>query len=1024
MAYEGCIGAERPWYRTFAVLLSIWSSFWYTGSSGCSSSVPASPGEDACGFSYVDFEDPPAAFRPWVRWWWPGGDVADAELAREVDLLCGSYFGGAELQAFDAGLDPNASALELQRRRSYASESYYAHLDFLLARASDRGLTIDLTIGSGWPSGGVHISPEHSLKTMLWAEHTVQGPSVVRINVREPDRPVFYLVGSLAEQLFNEKLARYEGARAQLIAVVAARITRSSRCSNPLYKGGCIDLDPASVRVLSDQVDDQGMLSWEVPEGMWKILVVFHAPDGEYPMLNAQPEPGYVADHLDSETIAAHLDYLFGRTPHLFQHYGSTVRGLFNDSLEFKAERLCAADIIREFIRLRGYDPTVWLPTVVVPGTDNTVFDNIALKRKPVFTISDQDWRIRYDYAHTVSDLFIERFIRTVRKWAGEHSLVLRAQGYGAEIDIVRAAGEVDIPETEQLYAGGSELFLKLVASGALLYRRPVVSAEAMVWMNRAYMTTPFKMKISADKLFTAGINHIVFHGFPYTKDHSYGQTGWYPFASPYAGRTEYASNISEADPFWPYMARLNHYIARCQYALRQGSATADLLVYYPWLGFPTTFAAVSGHKEFLFNGFLEQMEPEDRLPALMRIAVLLGISEIDPRIAWLQRIWPYLKEMQSAGYSWAWANDESIEQAHSRDGYAVIRGSTYKGILVLDTPTMQPAAAQAVASLALNDVPVLLAGRIPRQQPGFKDYLEGDNVVADAMEVVLRAGRTSYLSGPGDGVRKLDEHGIEPTVRFLVPHDTPRYTARDLGSGRWIFFFQNQGASPVSTPIRIEHDCNPCQWIDVWNERAYRNAQDEDRCIVLSLAPYGSGMLLCGLPEASVLFGKEPLRKADMSEQTVADIVSIDQWGLTVKGDDVPGGEVNLLLHMLPDWRDIDALRFSSSPGTYSGFCELQTLNEQERLWLRVAWVHGAAEVYVNGRRAGSLLVPPYELEVTNHMRTGTNQIDIMLIPALRNRLLGKALQGDQAYRQFSGKANTLVPVGIVGPVAIEVRR
>jgi len=33
------------------------------------------------------FQNPPKAYRPMVRWWWPGGNVTDAELRHEVDLL-------------------------------------------------------------------------------------------------------------------------------------------------------------------------------------------------------------------------------------------------------------------------------------------------------------------------------------------------------------------------------------------------------------------------------------------------------------------------------------------------------------------------------------------------------------------------------------------------------------------------------------------------------------------------------------------------------------------------------------------------------------------------------------------------------------------------------------------------------------------------------------------------------------------------------------------------------------------------
>ena len=61
-----------------------------------------------------DFATPPVERRPIARWWWPGGDVVDDEIRREVDLLAGAGFGGIEIQALRMGLpvdlDPSRDA--------------------------------------------------------------------------------------------------------------------------------------------------------------------------------------------------------------------------------------------------------------------------------------------------------------------------------------------------------------------------------------------------------------------------------------------------------------------------------------------------------------------------------------------------------------------------------------------------------------------------------------------------------------------------------------------------------------------------------------------------------------------------------------------------------------------------------------------------------------------------------------------------------------------------------------------------
>ncbi len=60
--------------------------------------------QEQASLSWKDFAEPAKEYRPLVRWWWPGNDVEEGELRREVDLLADNGFGGAEVQAFRAGL--------------------------------------------------------------------------------------------------------------------------------------------------------------------------------------------------------------------------------------------------------------------------------------------------------------------------------------------------------------------------------------------------------------------------------------------------------------------------------------------------------------------------------------------------------------------------------------------------------------------------------------------------------------------------------------------------------------------------------------------------------------------------------------------------------------------------------------------------------------------------------------------------------------------------------------------------------
>ena len=163
---------------------------------------------------------------------------------------------------------------------------------------------------------------------------------------------------------------------------------------------------------------------------------------------------------------------------------------------------------------------------------------------------------------------------------------------------------------------------------------------------------------------------------------------------------------------------------------------------------------------------------------------------------------------------------------------------------------------------------------------------------------------------------------------------------------------------------------------------------------------------------------GFEPSREEIPPDQ----VFPLDAWSLDVKGEDVPEGEIHLQLDSFPDWRDLEELRYCSSPGIYSTGVELPAFAHEETVVLSLGWVHGAAEVWINGYHAGSLLAPPFRLEVSEYVNGGTNRIEIRVIPALQNRLNGWARSGDERYQQFVGKEDKLVPVGIQGPVAVEI--
>src|SRR5208337_1601041 len=123
------------------------------------------------------FQNPPTAARPMVRWWWPGGDVTDEEISRELRLMKEAGIGGVEIQSFKIGLDPHPDADVAARVNNFLSPEWFGHVKHAIEEGRRLGMIVDLTFGSGWPFGGPHIPPELGAKVLDLETTPLHGPS-------------------------------------------------------------------------------------------------------------------------------------------------------------------------------------------------------------------------------------------------------------------------------------------------------------------------------------------------------------------------------------------------------------------------------------------------------------------------------------------------------------------------------------------------------------------------------------------------------------------------------------------------------------------------------------------------------------------------------------------------------------------------------------------------------------------------------------------------------------------------------
>jgi hypothetical protein len=946
--------------------------------------------------------NPPGTTRPWTRWWWPGGDVDAAVACEQLQAFNAQGFGGVEIQAFAAGLHVVEDADTQSRINSFDTPAYYATLRSVMDCAQRLGMQVYLNHLSGWPAGGPQVPVDQGLQELRYAQIVIHGGSRVSLPVPAPTAGMNDYFMALAEVFFGSDLKNFLPEEGQLVALVAGEVVGGARAANPFDATDTIKLHANSMLDLTAFVQD-GRLEWDVPEGDWMAVAVYVLPSGEAPTLVAAERPGYVIDHMNAPVLQAHYDYAFGSRTGLQDYYAAPLQGIFNDSLEFKVDRLGAADILEAFKERRGYDLTPHLPVVFADARDNYFIREVGGKRAaPHFSLGEQDTRLAHDYQLTVSDLIIERFVDASAQWASQRGLLSRGQSYGSDLDAIKALGHNDIPETEQLFGGGSELFLKLAGSAGYLYDRPFISAEAFVWHNLAYAVEPARLKAAADKLLLSGVNQIIYHGIPYPVQgdayaDTFGPLGWYPFLGP-DNDAAFSGNYGPASALWPALVDINRYLARSQNLLRAGRAELDVLLYYPFLGFPLDLErSAKAKEEFLFAGGFPDEPPVPQDPNLDLPFSKFPDDDGDPRRLWLESIMPLVDRLNRQGITWGWVNDDALTSRA-----ASIPPSTT--VLVANAPWMNVQATQALVERAAQRGRVALYGSLPRQQPGFLNFESGDRLVQAHIDSLAPQHRTDV---------ELLSTQSQSAVRLQGSNNIRRATRR-LPDGSGIHFFANQSRFEERARVQLPSGTGQASyWFDPRTGDSDAAVFDDDGVLPLTLAALESRFLitLAQLPPQLTVQDQHPL--TDRSGKVQA----LTRWMLAADGLDTQPVELPLAANVIAQ------LPQARGALLYTRTLALENIVSSSRYWLTIDRVDGSLQLTVNNTDFGVFGVPPYRIDITPALQPGDNHLSVNVTPPLRSTLLAELTAAKPHAVALEPLRGASVPVGLLGPVSLVIQ-
>jgi alpha-L-rhamnosidase len=896
------------------------------------------------------FANPPDDCRIMMRWWWFGPAATKPELERELEQMKAEGVGGVEIATlYPLALDEAKTGFHNQQ---FLSDEHLDAIRFAATAARKLGLRVDLTLGSGWPFGGPHI-PITQAAGELRVE-TIPVPPGTR-SVAVPDI-------ATGEQLIAAFLApRREGQPSlreakQVSSIVDGRL----QISLPL------------------EIANEAIFFLSSRTGMTVKRPAFGAE-------------GFVLDHYDRNAIETHLHAVGDRLIEAFD--GQPPYAVFSDSLEDYGSNW-TGDLMEQFLKLRGYDLTPYLPALAGD-------------------IGPLTAAVRHDWGRTLTELANERYLVPLHGWAQQHHTFLRSQTYGFPPVTLSSNRYADLPEGE----GKASLLMwrefsdtRWAASAGHLFGRPVISSETWTWLHSpAFRATPLDLKAEADLHFLQGINQLVGHGWPYSPDEA-GEPGWRMYA---------AAALNAHNPWSFVMPELARYLQRVSFALRQGKPANDVAMLLP--------------NDDIWSTFSVRNDSTNSVISQAGFNTVGSNFSMDEPLEGDSLVSRAIPQVLDAGFNVDFIDADAITAV----------GIPYSVLVLPGIDRLPLATYRKIEEYARHGGIVIATHRLPSTAPGL---LEADSDGQQIREISERLFRSSDAVGhfiPDETRLGTSLAGyLTPDVVFSPR--TPRigFIHRKLETGD-LYFVANTSNQPHHVQATFRHTMKHAEWWDPFTGGIFQEGNSNP--VDLELQPYESRLILL-TDTANRLEKKQP---AVLPPSKTIDLSS--DWKVTFK--EANQTEAMARLH---SWSEEPAFRYYSGQVLYQKTFTLsvQDLNSgingvldfgpgapiEEPTPLpqhsMKAYFEGpvreAAEVYVNGDRAGFVWRPPYTIDVTKFLRRGENNLRILVGNTAINSMAGRALPtyrllnerfGDRFTPQDMGNLQAL-PSGILEGLRLDLER
>ncbi len=518
------------------------------------------------------FKNPPEAAKPGVLWMWMGSNISKEGITKDLEALKKQGFNKTTMYSLADITTPwNREIFKSQNPDIVAWTAPWWKMVRHAAMESKRlGMDFGMHNCPGYESsGGVWITPELSMQELCWSVSKIISEGDNNIYA---ERPRVDLRAKLLWPVFNPETGLVES------PVTEARKT--------YYKDVVVFALPAdgivskeSIINLTDKMQPDGKLNWNVPQGKWILYRFGHTTMGTIIQPAQWKATGLECDKMSEEAVSFHMDKIINDVKNnIGDLIGTGFTNLHFDSYEAGVPTW-TPKMIQEFLTRRGYDLTAYLPAfagrVINSGQDTAKFKN--------------------DFDETVKDLYRDVYFKTIAKKLHAANLKFACEPYGGPWRQDDVLPLIDNVMTEFWTSESIDNpFLTLTIASLRKSGQNIVEAEAFTGLPESskWNETPHSIKIYGDDAFCKGVNRLLLHRFVHQPvDDKY---------KPGIAMGHWGTHFDRTQTWWKQSSALIQYWQRCQALLQWGTIVTDTL---------NDFNAVTTNEKLKLNYIHRQKE-------------------------------------------------------------------------------------------------------------------------------------------------------------------------------------------------------------------------------------------------------------------------------------------------------------------------------------------------------------------------------------------------------------------------------